>query len=65
MDPAIGRCDVCGVVDHHRIEGLCSICDQKVIQHADPSLDKESDSEPLGVESLSYMMPSLRRYIGG
>lgn len=75
MEPSIGRCDRCGIVDHHLIEGLCSSCDRLVLHHADPSLDRDDyNGVPLGVEAgrspdnvdkLSYMMPSLRKFIGG
>ncbi|MDH5785356.1 MAG: hypothetical protein OEZ16_07075 [Chromatiales bacterium] len=84
MEQEIGRCEGCGIVDHHLIEGLCEQCDHKVIRHADPSLDEDGygnvplgveagcpvlavDGKPQGinVEKLSYLMPSLRRFIGG
>jgi len=27
----IGYCECCGVVDHHRINGLCASCNRKAI----------------------------------
>lgn len=82
MEQSIGRCDRCGIVDHHLIEGLCNQCDRLVLSHANPALDYDGvplgveaarcpviavDGKPQGisVERLSYMMPSLRNFIGG
>lgn len=28
-DPAIGYCECCGLLDHHRIHGLCAGCNNR------------------------------------
>lgn len=34
----IGRCEICGLVDHNLIAGLCPLCDEKSI-----TIDKSTE----------------------
>lgn len=46
MTDSIGYCECCGLLDHHRIEGLCASCTLKAV-----NFDEIKDEIPLGMEA--------------
>lgn len=46
MSESIGYCECCGIMEHHRIEGLCASCMQKIV-----NFDEVKNDIPLGIEA--------------
>ena len=46
MNESIGYCECCGLMEHHRIEGLCPGCIKKAV-----NFNELKDDFPLGVEA--------------
>jgi len=46
MSETIGYCECCGIMEHHRIDGLCAMCVQKAV-----NFNEVKNEIPLGVEA--------------
>jgi len=46
MSESIGYCECCGILDHHRIEGLCAGCIKNAVNY-----DEIKDDISLGMEA--------------
>jgi len=46
MSESIGYCECCGLMEHHRVDGLCSLCIKKAV-----NFDDIKDDITLGVEA--------------
>ena len=58
MNVPIGYCECCGIMEHHRIEGLCPGCVQKAV-----NFDEVKNEIPLGMEAADTS--TINGFVGG
>lgn len=58
MIKSIGYCECCGILEHHRVEGLCPGCIKKAV-----NFDEVKNEIPLGVEAAD--ISTIDGFTGG